>query len=307
MEEKYEKNNKYELKRLFELAWMNFYQAPEEHYTLERYQYIYESLQMLILRESEKKAKDSPENIMLLKLLQKMYDEIVLKQLKSKAQEKGLTSLEAKEQLYEKIFGEKLRAEDENAIKKPEKIPEIYQENILKEKERKNSDFEELYNPQLIKSTKNGDKDVEFYANPEGKEVDERDGDTFITIKPIGVLRYTNAFGLQSHINKYSVVLSRKKDGKYEVSTNNIYSSIDINKFTRDEEYKKAVVEKLLSPENMEKQKNEGYIGEIARKQNEPDYELFYSSEEYSAIRAYNEQRERKIQEILEENKQEER
>ena len=51
------KNNKNELNKLFELAWLNFYQAPEEHYTLERYQYIYESLQMLILRESKKREK----------------------------------------------------------------------------------------------------------------------------------------------------------------------------------------------------------------------------------------------------------
>ncbi len=301
------KNNKNELNRLFELAWLNFYQAPEGYYTLERYQHIYESLQMLILRENKKKEKDGTANIMLLKLLKKMYDEIVLRQLKSKAQEKGLTSLEVKEQLYEKIFGEKLRTEGENAIKKTEKIPEIYQEDILKEKERKNPDFEALYDPQLIKSKKNGDKDVEFYADSAGKEVDERDGDTLITIKPMGVLRYTNAFGLRSYINKYSVVLSRKKDEKYGFSTKIIYSIIDINKFTRDKEYKKAVVEKLLSPENMEKQENQGYIGEIARNQNGPGYELFYSSEEYSAIRAYNEQKERKIQEILEENKQEER
>lgn len=308
MEEKYTKNYKHELDQLFELAWLNFYQSPEDYYTLERYQYIYDSLQMLIIRENVEKNKDAQEKIMLLKLLKKMYEEIVLNQLKTKSQKQGLKSAEVKAQLYEKIFGEKLKNKEQENDLSNRKNADIDENNRPQSIQvKRNLDFDELYNPQLIKTNQKGDKEVEFYPKLASKEFDERLGDTNITIRPIGILKYVNVFGLQSYVNKYSIAISRKENERYSVYTKNAYSSIDINKMTRDKEYKKAIVEQLFSNENMEKQKNAEYLGEIVKKSDETGYEIFYSSEEYTAIRAYNKQKERKIQEILKEDTEKER
>lgn len=295
--------NKEKLDGLFELAWMIFYQTPD-NYTIDRHQKNYEGLQALIMKkiDSEENKGKEIDVIILLKLLDTLYREIIEKGFKKNALEKGLNNNQAKELLYKKIFGEKEKEEiqqqsDERTIRE-----------ALKTDSKKTVDFSNLFDPTIIETKENGDKNVEYVKTSKSITITCKNGEETINITPAGKLKYVNALGLNTYITKYAVIIYLTENGEMKFLNRTIYSDIDLEKLKQDENYQKTVVEQLLNFENIDRKENEGYVGEMTyQKEDKSKYRIMYSSESYSAIRCYNEQKERKLQEILEEIKGEER
>lgn len=255
------------LDKIFDMAWLIFYQCPKD-YTLERHQKNLEGLQKMIIKQA---GKNEEEKILSLKLVDNIYKEIIEKGLKAKVEKRGLNTKKVKEEIRQRVFSEK--SQDEMQI-----------------------DFDSLYNPQSLETLENGEKNINFKENLIHNTANYQLGDKSVSIMPIGELRYFNAFRLKTYINKYAVTIREKE--KQETFSKNLYTCINISQMDNDEEYRQAVIEKLLDLKNIERKGNENYIGELLHKEDSiEEYEIVYFPEEYTAVRTYNEQIKRKSNE----------
>ena len=80
-----------------------------------------------------------------------------------------------------------------------------------------------------------------------------------ITIQTIGGVKYSNAFLCEGHIIKYSITI-QERDATYQYE---VFSNINLMRMQNDKKYSEAVLEQLLSRNNIEFSNAGGYIGEI--------------------------------------------
>ena len=166
-------------------------------------------------------------------------------------------------------------------MKKPEIIEKIktygidkrrfiekYGREILGDTFEKKSDdakrkysMNDLYLPNLIASDKfsNAKKEIFIPAkkNIEYEYIDKSGKIVKITL--LGSLHFEEWNGVQSSINKYRI---QRQTGENEFSDNQVYTTIIIPKM-EDVDYREAVIEELLSNENIELSNCGGYIGKI--------------------------------------------
>lgn len=178
-------------------------------------------------------------------------------------------------------------------------IYDLYLETKLDDKKRK-YDMSELFNPDLIGYKKNGGTAIRTVAeiSKEGEEIFLLDSlGRKITIKPIGALGYENALKTRSNCTKYLITKqgTEKSADEYEV-----YSEINFQLLSSNEEYRRAVTNELLSDRNIKLSKANGYIGKIEQAQGElakekltsqdyiyqvsDNFALHYDAEELSAV-----------------------
>lgn len=131
-----------------------------------------------------------------------------------------------------------------------------------------------------------------------------------ITIEHIGTLEY-DTLSSNEYICQYRIT---KQTSQNNSKTYDVFSYIDLNALNEDENYRKAVIENLLSDNNIEFSNANGYIGKINnttesqkqlnvgeeiddtsyyRYQISPEYALEYDGERIEAIKTYNRQQER--------------
>lgn len=310
------------LERVFDLAWITLYQAPSND-NIEKLQGKYRGLQSMIMKDATKmKGEDATEyQIKSLKLLDIMYEELVDNGFKKMAEEQGLSKAETKILLREKIFGVKdkeapkqkvlqgtIKEQQENKGKEQKIEDGVTQEVNQNNQTGQNViDFEKMYSPSVIANLENGDKYVVFQQDKIPAKVEQQLGDKRIVLTYIGKLKYCNAFGLRTYVDKYSLLIFSFKNGEPQTLQKDVYGDIDYGMIREKKEYRKAVFEQLLALENVDRKGNEGYIGGIYSTKTENKYKVYYSAEQYSAIRVYKEQTQRKLQETLEEFKGEEK
>lgn len=133
---------------------------------------------------------------------------------------------------------------------------------------------------------------------------------TAITIQHIGTLEY-DTLSSNEYISQYRIT---KQTAPNDLKTYDVFSYIDLNAFKENEKYRNAVIENLLSDNNLEFSNANGYIGKInATSQSETqlnigeqiddegyyryqissEYALEYDGEKIEAIRAYSKQQEK--------------
>ena len=124
-----------------------------------------------------------------------------------------------------------------------------------------------------------------------------------IKIQYLGILTYSTASVPNESINKYRITKISAND---EISTYEVYSNIDLNKLDVDLDYCDAIMNELLSTNNIELSNAKGYIGQVEnttfyekqlqvgqqlnddygfyRYQISKNYALFYDSQDLSAV-----------------------
>lgn len=136
---------------------------------------------------------------------------------------------------------------------------------------------------------------------------------TTITIEHIGTLEY-DTLSTNEYLYQYRIT---KQTSQNVQRTYNVFSYIDLNAFNEDKNYRRAVIENLLTDNNIEFSNANGYIGKINNTTQSPkqlnvgeqiddasyyryqisaEYSLEYDGERIEAIRAYNRQQEKAIE-----------
>lgn len=166
-------------------------------------------------------------------------------------------------------------------------------------------DMSEMFNQGLIQSisdTKGLGKlnNVMYISKQETEyEVFDKTGSR-ITIQKVGTLHYKTTFGITKDISQYRIT-KKTNNGQYQVK---VFSSIVILKLD-NEKYKAAVLNELLSEENIQLSNAAGYIGtiedsDVSLEKGEEEKEVFryaykiddtysivYDAEDLSAVGIY--------------------
>lgn len=132
-----------------------------------------------------------------------------------------------------------------------------------------------------------------------------------ITVEHIGTLEY-DTLSSNEYIYQYRIT---KQSSQNDSKTYDVFSYIDLNAFNEDANYRKAVMENLLSDNNIEFSNANGYIGKINnttqsqkqlnvgeeiddaayyRYQISPQYALEFDGERIEAIRTYKREQEKR-------------
>lgn len=292
-----------ELDKLFNFVWLSMYRANgarKDRITEENYR----NLQARIIKNAMKKLSEYDEANLLaqLKLVDILYKEIVENDLPSIAKAQGISQEQVKELLYQKIFGR------EKKVEKAEQSTEESMEELLalhNEVETKEDviSFDNLYDSTLVASSKSGEKDIQYKGISYPQTIAYQDKNRRVTITALGDIEYQNAFGLRKDIGKYSVMIYTKKGEEPTVDIYTVFGRLDFSQAENNEEYRRVVFKELVSQENISRQGNAGYIGEVAAKDRtkQEEHEVIYDAEDYTAVKEYTKQNERKLQEILDE------
>lgn len=164
-----------------------------------------------------------------------------------------------------------------------------------------NVDFDTLYQPSNIDVLKNGDKNISHESNVLSRTVEIKEGNTSVFMRPTGKIKYVNSFKVDTYVEQYSLTLLVNNQGELKTVVKTVYSNLDWDKLNQDTNYRKAALSKLLTIENVERPANKGYIGELCFNAETGEYQLQYLPENYTAVKTYQEQSERKLKEIMEE------
>ena len=152
--------------------------------------------------------------------------------------------------------------------------------SILMKGEKRDYDMSKLFNPSLIADRSQFGTMKALSYRPIEKEqgayFQQQDG-TIVTIMYLGTLNYKTWNGENDSINKYKIQKSDKR-GKIILSSD-VYSNVSIFNMA-DEQYKEAVLEELLSNDNILLSNCNGYIGEIELdpKEKEPEEQQLETS-----------------------------
>lgn len=233
-----------------------------------------------------------------LKLVDVLYKEIVENDLPSIAKAQGIRPEQAKKLLYQKIFGRG---------KKSEKAETDIEKVLTTQNEGKTEgaqmNFDNLYDSTLVANSKSGEKDIQYKGISSPQTIVYHDEDRNVTVTAIGSIEYQNVFGVKKDVYKYSVMIYTKNGEEPTVDINTVFGSLDFEQAESNKKYRKIVFDELLGQENINRPNNSGYVGEVAAKEKteQEEYEVIYDAEDYTAVKEYTEQRERKLQEILDE------
>ena len=145
--------------------------------------------------------------------------------------------------------------------------------NILMKDEKRDYDMSEMFNPSLIaqKSQFSMMKALSYRPTEksQGAYFEDRDG-RIVTIMFLGTLKFKTWNGEQDSISKYKIQKANKNSEI--LLSEDVYSNISI--FNMDDvQYRDAVLEELLSDDNILLSNCNGYIGEIELdpKEKEPE------------------------------------
>lgn len=288
-----------ELDKLFNFVWLSMYRANgarKDKITEENYR----NLQARIIKKAVKKLGEYEEANLLaqLKLVDILYKEIVENDLPSIAKAQGISQEQVKELLYQKIFGREKKVEKtEQSI---EGLSTLHNEVEAK---KDIINFDNLYDSTLVASSKDGEKDIQYKGVSCPQTIEYHDENRRITITALGNIEYQNAFSLRKDIGKYSVMIYTKKGKEPTVDICTVFGRLDFSQAKNNEEYRRIVFKELVSQENINRQGNAGYIGEVVAKDGtkQEEHEVIYDAEDYTAVKEYTKQKERKLQEILDE------
>lgn len=288
-----------ELDKLFNFVWLSMYRANgarKDKITEENYR----NLQARIIKKAVKKLGEYEEANLLaqLKLVDILYKEIVENDLPSIAKAQGISQEQVKELLYQKIFGREKKVEKtEQSI---EGLSTLHNEVEAK---KDIINFDNLYDSTLVASSKDGEKDIQYKGVSCPQTIEYHDENRRITITALGNIEYQNAFSLRKDIGKYSVMIYTKKGKEPTVDICTVFGRLDFSRAENNEEYRRIVFKELVSQENINRQGNAGYIGEVVAKDGtkQEEHEVIYDAEDYTAVKEYTKQKERKLQEILDE------
>lgn len=292
-----------ELDKLFNFVWLSMYRANgarKDKITEENYK----NLQARIIKNAMKKLSEYDEANLLaqLKLVDILYKEIVENDLPSIAKAQGISQEQVKELLYQKIFGrgKKVEETEQSTEESMEELPTLHNEVETKEDV---INFDNLYDSTLVASSKGGEKDIQYKGISYPQTIAYQDEDRRVTITALGDIEYQNVFGLRKDIGKYSVMIYTKKGEEPTVDIYTVFGRLDFSQAENNEEYRRVVFKELVSQENISRQGNAGYIGEVAAKDGtkQEEHEVIYDAEDYTAVKEYTKQNERKLQEILDE------
>lgn len=274
-------NNSFEFENILKIV-LNMYWSNIYCKTIPDIDTKHREAQKLINLFKRNDIEDNKIFERLTEILENMYnlinDEIIIKDIKS-----GKLKKQDFFRLYsEKIFGDNKREYN---------MRDLYSNNfIAKDK------FNNLKSKVVFKKIKNDLICENEFKNSNGKST---------RIFPLGDLIYEEFNGIVSNITKYRI--QREINPGY-FKEDIVYSSIIIPLMEIDEEYKKAVLEELLSENNIRLSNCNGYIGEIDKIPEKEQsnnvngekktfngytykvnakYELFYDSAAVSAVVSY--------------------
>ena len=246
---------------------------------------------------SNKFTPEQTENT--LKMMKKFY-EFVGKSDINREIESGKVSTDYLIELFERKF---LKEGKEG--QRSEEISDE-QEQLDGNKKSTNSVIQGLKDDGIIARNERLQPKIEFSSKQDGV-VHEFMGseDRTISIQEIGRLNYTHSINMEDNITKYRITV-RSASG--QMTERDVYSNINQMKMS-DGEYKRAVLEGLLSSHNLDDLSYDGYIGDIikrAKAENEKDdqvingefthrisenYVLRYTAEDLTAVSMYEQKR----------------
>ena len=151
------------LHKLFNIAWLSMYRANgirKDSLSEENYR----NLQATVIKRAMEEKYDEANLLAQLKLVDILYKEIIENDFPTIAKRQGMSQKQAKELLYEKIFrGEQQKGEE---IQKEEATGEVLENEKALSPDNSEVDFEHLYDSTLIANMENGEKDIQYKANP---------------------------------------------------------------------------------------------------------------------------------------------
>lgn len=152
--------------------------------------------------------------------------------------------------------------------------------SILMKGEKRDYDMSEMFNPSLIaqKSQFSMMKALSYrpIEKEQGAYFEDRDG-RIVTIMYLGTLKFKTWNGEQDSISKYKIQKANKRNEI--LLSQDVYSNISM--FNMDDvQYRDAVLEELLSDDNILLSNCNGYIGEIELdpKEKEPEKQQLETS-----------------------------
>lgn len=218
-----------------------------------------------MLEQNYEMYKDKSEYLEKLAELEKEFNEAY-----------SVLSDDEKRKQYDDMLDEEYKkGNDENHKKEQEK------NRREDEKQEKYSCFK-MYDSSLIKSvkyTRNNKREIFFspYTFEEGKSARK------VSCKLLGFISYNMDYKEEQYkLARYevkSISTQNPETTKYVVIT----PVIDYYEVCKNEEYKKAICEKLFSEKNLERSKHENYeyLGKIIK--NKDGYDIDYDQEEFCA------------------------
>lgn len=166
---------------------------------------------------------------------------------------------------------------------KEEDFMRKYKEEIFGEPKRK-YDMKDLYRDSLI-STYNNDKRKEYitpHSKPIELEYKDRRGRT-VKLSNVAELQYSEWNGTKTNLSMYKV---QKEQENGEFSEDYVYSNILIANMD-EPEYREAVLDELLSDNNIGLSNSGGYVGEIALEPREGKGDKLYTEKQKAGRYTY--------------------
>lgn len=147
-----------------------------------------------------------------------------------------------------------------------QKFDKLYKESILGDNKRK-YDMSSLIDEDLVLS-QNGKRLYRYNKldkYPEPMQYVDSLGRK-IQIQRLGILNFVEPNGVEDYVENYNVLI--KQDG--QVCSYDVFSNINIYDMSTNKEYQMAVLDELLSKNNITLSNSNGYIGKIEQN-NSPD------------------------------------
>lgn len=255
----------------------NTFCAVSAHHSKEEMEEKKESYEALIIKEGIKGETSELMQILRVKALNYLYEEIVEGDFVGKARRRGFDQTkinELKASICTNVM-ERLYSDSKKTI-------EELKENLKEETE---TSLKDLYQPWSTALGKDGKKIASYVSTPGYRPFIYQTKNETLLIKPIGRVIYQDAAGLEEYVTNYSVT-RQENNNKTE---NSVFGTIELGKMGEDEKYFNAVIELLLSKENINRKDSMGYIGELQRFQVDGDieYEHIDVPEDYTAVVDY--------------------
>ena len=248
-------------------------QKFDEEYTQQYGIEVIKFIKLMISRFFEQiRNREIPE-------INRIYNEIrnaLIREIESnngdmsfKERDKYLKKQKALDSLYQLLKKSEIIEEIKSAAIGQEIFFNKYAEDILGDNKR-HYDMRELYDSNNIaKLNKNVEKNKiaykSFKSSTESEFKDFRGRK--IRILPLGELAYETKFGARESLTQYRI---QKENDEGFFSEVNVFSEISIE-MMRDDSYREAVLNELLSENNIALSNCEGYIGKIENRSTEQE------------------------------------
>lgn len=131
-----------------------------------------------------------------------------------------------------------------------------------------NVGLEALRNDDMILDDSNGSKKIKYKSIPNAIENEYHDSKgNYILIQEIGRIIYSHSINFENDISKYKVTI---RDIRGKLSVIEVYSNLRLADMS-DEDYRRAILDKLFDEVNLKNFNYRGYIGEVEKKTDDDD------------------------------------